>query len=172
MCLWCNKNCWFDTPDLPLTEHCPLQQYPFGKQYTYLPGLPRSARQCRRHKRHRFDPWIGKIPWSRKWQPAPGFLPGKFHGQRSLVGYSPWDRRESDVIEHNTLIWMKLLLHHQNMFGSHFGSNFRIILQTKQEYSITLKPQLSLYSEWCYLTRLCFYLSGLTLSDLGAIFRS
>ena len=36
-----------------------------------------------------FDPWVGKIPWSRKWQPTPVFLPGKFHGQRSLVGYSP-----------------------------------------------------------------------------------
>ena len=36
-----------------------------------------------------FDPWVGKIPWSRKWKPTPVFLPGKFHGQRSLVGYSP-----------------------------------------------------------------------------------
>ena len=36
------------------------------------------------------DPWVRKIPWSRKWQPAAVFLPGKFHGQRSLVGYSPW----------------------------------------------------------------------------------
>ena len=43
-----------------------------------------------RCKRHRFDPWVGKIPWRRKWQPTPIFLPGKSHGQRSLVGYSPW----------------------------------------------------------------------------------
>ena len=35
------------------------------------------------------DPWVGKIPWRRKWQPPPGFLPGKSHGQRSLAGYSP-----------------------------------------------------------------------------------
>ena len=35
-------------------------------------------------------PGSGKIPWSRKWQTAPVFLPGKFHGQRSLVGYSQW----------------------------------------------------------------------------------
>ena len=40
-----------------------------------------------------FDPWLGKIPWRRKWQSTPVFLPGKFHGWRSLVGYSPWDRR-------------------------------------------------------------------------------
>ena len=40
-----------------------------------------------------------KDPWSRKWQPAPVFLLGKFHGQRSLVGYSPWSHKESDMIE-------------------------------------------------------------------------
>ena len=38
----------------------------------------------------RFNPWVGKMPWSRKWQPALVFLPGKFHRQRSLAGYSPW----------------------------------------------------------------------------------
>ena len=37
-------------------------------------------------KTHRFDPWAGKIPWRRKWQPTPVFLPGKFHGQRWLAG--------------------------------------------------------------------------------------
>ena len=36
------------------------------------------------------DPWVGKIPWRRKWQLAPVFLPGEVHGQRRLVGYSPW----------------------------------------------------------------------------------
>ena len=37
-----------------------------------------------------FDPWVGKIPWRRKWQPTPVFLTGKSHGQRSLVSYSSW----------------------------------------------------------------------------------
>ena len=54
----------------------------------------RSACQCRRHKRSGFNPWAGKIPWRRKWQPTPVFLPGKFHGQRSLVGYRLWGREE------------------------------------------------------------------------------
>ena len=49
-----------------------------------------STCQYRRHKRHKFDPWIRKIPWSRKWQPTPVFLPGEFHGYRSLTDYSPW----------------------------------------------------------------------------------
>ena len=45
-----------------------------------------SASQCRGY---RFDPWVGKIPWRRKWQPIPVFLPGKSHAQRSLADYSP-----------------------------------------------------------------------------------
>ena len=52
--------------------------------------------------RSTFDPWVGKIPWGRKWQPTPGLLPGKFHGLRSLVGYSPWGCRELDMTEHIT----------------------------------------------------------------------
>ena len=55
--------------------------------------------QCRRRKRRRFDPWVEKIPWRRKWQSAPVLLPGEFHGQRSLVGYSPWGCKESDTTE-------------------------------------------------------------------------
>ena len=59
-------------------------------------GLPRwlsgkaPTCQCRR---------VRKIPWRRKWQPAPVFLPRKSHGQRSLAGYSPWGCKESDVTE-------------------------------------------------------------------------
>ena len=45
--------------------------------------------QCRRHKRHGFNSWIRKSPWRRKWQPTPVFLPGEFHGQKNLAGYSP-----------------------------------------------------------------------------------
>ena len=71
-------------------------------------GLPRwlsgneAAWQCRRC---RFNPWVRKIPWSRKWQPTLVFLPGRFHGQRRLVGYSPWGHKESDTTEHtHTLV--------------------------------------------------------------------
>ena len=53
--------------------------------------------QCRRLKRRRFHPWVGKIPWRRTWQPTPVFLPRKSSGQRSLVGYSPWGGKESDA---------------------------------------------------------------------------
>ena len=45
------------------------------------------------------NPWVGKIPWRRQWQPTSVFLPGQFHGQRSLVGYSPRGSKESDMTE-------------------------------------------------------------------------
>ena len=50
-----------------------------------------------------FDPWVGKIPWRRVWQPTPVFFPGKFHGQRGLVGHSPWGCKELDTTEQLTL---------------------------------------------------------------------
>ena len=56
--------------------------------------------QCRRHE---FNPWVGKISWRRKWQPIPVFLPGKSHGQKSLVGYSPWCSKRLDRTEWLTL---------------------------------------------------------------------
>ena len=52
-----------------------------------------SACQCRSCKSCGFNPWVGKIPWSRKWQSGPVFLPRKFLGERSLAGYSPWGHK-------------------------------------------------------------------------------
>ena len=51
------------------------------------------------HRRLVFHAWVREIPWSRKWQSTPLFLPGKFHGQRSLPGYSPQHHKELDVTE-------------------------------------------------------------------------
>ena len=53
-----------------------------------------SGCQSRRRKRYGFSPWLGKIPWRKKWQPTPVFLPRKLHRQMSLVSYSPWDYKE------------------------------------------------------------------------------
>ena len=66
--------------------------------------------QCRTHKRHEFDPWVGKIPWRRKWQPTPVFLPGKFLGQRRLADYSPWGHKESDMTEHAPMVELNMLI--------------------------------------------------------------
>ena len=77
-------------------------------------GLPRwyegkePACQCRRHKTRGFDPCVGKIPWKGPWQPTPLFLPRKSHGHRSLVGYSPWGRKEADATEQLTLSYFHI----------------------------------------------------------------
>ena len=57
----------------------------------------------RSHRRSGFDPWVGKTPWRRKWQPTPVFLPGRFHRQRSLTGFSPYGHKESDTTEQLSL---------------------------------------------------------------------
>ena len=54
---------------------------------------------CLQHRRPKFE----KVPWRREWQSTPVFLPGEFHGQRSLASYSPWGRKELDVTEWLTL---------------------------------------------------------------------
>ena len=70
--------------------------------------------QCRRP---RFHPWVRKIPWRRIRQCTPVFSPGKSHGERSLVGYSPWGHKQLDTTE-----WLPLFQHSQTPF-LHF-SNF------------------------------------------------
>ena len=57
--------------------------------------------QCRKPN---FDPWVGKIPWRRKWQPTPGLLPGKIHGHRSLKGYSPSGHKRQTRLNDETTI--------------------------------------------------------------------
>ena len=59
--------------------------------------MAQRERTCLQRRRHVFDPWVGKSPCRRAWQPTPVFLPGESHGQRSLAGCSPWGRKESDT---------------------------------------------------------------------------
>ena len=85
-----------------------------GKESTYL---------CRKCKRCRFSPWVRKIPWSRKWQPTPEFLPGKVHGQRSLAGCQPMDCKESGTQQstHTETVYiytMELLPSHKKEEGN------------------------------------------------------
>ena len=63
-------------PNVPIDNSCPMQ--------------------CRRPG---FDPWVRKIPWRKEWLPTPKLLPGEFLGQRSQVGYNPWDCKEWDMTE-------------------------------------------------------------------------
>ena len=71
-----------------------------GSKYSgasFVAQQKESTWQCRRR---RSDPWARKIPWRRKWQPTPVFLPGKSHRQRSLAGYSPWGHKG---VEHDSM---------------------------------------------------------------------
>ena len=64
-----------------------------------FPGGLDSKESACNDRRLGFNPWVRKIPWRREWLPTPVFLPGEFHGQRTLVGYSPWGQKESDTAE-------------------------------------------------------------------------
>ena len=64
-----------------------------------FPGGSDSEEPICQHRSHGFNPWVGKIPWSRKRQPTLVFLPAESHGQRSLAGYSPQSHKESDMTE-------------------------------------------------------------------------
>ena len=63
--------------------------------------------KCRRYRPCRFNPWVRKIPLGTKWQPTPVFLPGKFHGQRSMTANSPWSSRGRHdwATEHICIPW-------------------------------------------------------------------
>ena len=78
------------------------------------------------------DPWVGKIPWRRKWQPTPAFLPGESHGGRSLVGYSPRGCKESDTTE---------LLHSLNarLSCSGIGEPLKIVEQWKVQLGLCVR---------------------------------
>ena len=85
-------------------------------------GLPWWLLQCRRPG---FDPWVGKIPWRRKWQPTPVFLPGNSHGPRSLVGYRPRGRKESDTTERLLSLSLYCIFYVEDKNGNYLGRHFK-----------------------------------------------
>ena len=107
----------------PLVPRQPLrgkQCYPFCNHtlillvtelHTVFPGGSSGKEpvcRCRRCKSCGFNPWVGKIPWRRAWQPTPILLPGKFHWPRSLMGYHPPGCKESDMTEHAGMIGLHI----------------------------------------------------------------
>ena len=97
-----------NAPQTDPTAQASTRRPPEQEWDRYFTGLPRrlggkeSACQHRRYKRCGFDVWLRKIPWRRKWQPTPVFLPGKSHGQRSLVDCSSW----GSLFHKLKLFWM------------------------------------------------------------------
>ena len=126
--------------------------------------------QCRRP---RFHPWVGKIPWRRPWQPTPVFSPGKSHGQRSLVGYSPWGGSQRDTTEHvhisNYLCWKTFYLSWTNAFIKY---NKRNLLQKwnkhkqntyKALFFLVMRP--NKYLKFLSVYFACLFLWDLVVSD-------
>ena len=112
--------------------------------YSMSPNLARwssgkeFACQCRRRKRHGFEPWVGKIPWRRKWESSPVFLPGKFHGHRSLADYNSLlshSSRESLVLRFLPQGW-----YHLHIWGYWYfpqQSWFQLVLHPARNFSCT-----------------------------------
>ena len=94
-------------------------------------------------------PWVLKIPWRRAWQPTPVFLPGESHGQRSLVGYSPWGCKESDILKlvsiQHTYVHTYPNIYRSHMYDTHVSNIIRITLYVY----ISLVPKYA---------RLCIYI--------------
>ena len=140
-----------------MTEFCPegTSQPMHLRESRSTDRLPRwlsggePAYQCWRCRSCGFYPWVGTIPWRRKWQPTPVLLPVKTHGQRSLVYYSPWGCEEPAMIEWlsmhthfflwTTLPWIQCLYFRQcwmchvaSEVGTWFRHNHRISMIKQQ----------------------------------------
>ena len=85
---WCSK----------IRQHL-AKYYLWNYRFRLASLVAQTVKLCLHWGRPGFDPWVRKIPWRRKRQPTPILLPGKFHGWRSLVGFSPWDCKELDMTE-------------------------------------------------------------------------
>ena len=93
--------------------------------------------------------WVGKIPWRRKRQPAPVSLPGKFHGQRSLAGYSPWGHKESDTTDHHRFIILFSKKYIKKKTQNNKESIFNLTVQYLGKHSNAVPPPILLSSTSC-----------------------
>ena len=103
-------------------------------------------RTCLQWRRLEYNPWVRKIPWRRARQLTPVFLPGESHGQRSLMGYSPWGHKASDMSE--ALMWW---------WSQHHLTTFT--LQYSHGFSPVLKENLG--TNWEHCTLVCHWISFL-----------
>ena len=92
---------------------------------------------------------VGKIPWRRKWQPTAVFLPGEFHGQRGLAGYSPRGRKESGMTEQLPLSLISLV--RMSLSSNHVCSMSQDSLLFKQLFIHSLYPLLHWWTLGCFL---------------------
>ena len=140
------STCPLRYPDIYLQTHAQKPSVISGNDFfwTNVAETVKNHLQC---KRRRFDPCV-KIPWNRKWQPAPIFLPGESHGRMSLVDYSPWGLKESDTAElsntfnHNVKIQKELnfswnLLHFFGWPGSSISFKHCVSVSMTKDYFLS-----------------------------------
>ena len=88
--------------------------YTYTHGYIYSGSVVKNPDTKAGDEGYKFDPWVGKIPWSRKWQAAPALSSGESHGQRSVAGYSPWGHKRVGhnlATEQQQYIYMGILFH-------------------------------------------------------------
>ena len=83
--------------------------------------------------RYGFSQWVGEIPWIRKWQPTPVFLPEKSHGQRSLAGCSPKGRKVLDMTEHSHNYFLRIYYVSSPIKETHKKRDSKIPLESLEE---------------------------------------
>ena len=123
-----------------------------------FPGGKESVCQCRRRRRHGFDPWVRKIPWRRKWQPTLVFEPGKSHGQRSLAGYSPWSTKRVgyNLVTKQNKIQLAIYLINKYMI-TNSGLQIALVPETPNSYYFLL--YLCSWAKHCTRLPFKFFLS-------------
>ena len=114
--------------------------------------------QCRRRSRCRFSPWVGKIPWRRRWQLTLVFLPGKSHGQRNLVGYSPQGCKESDMTQHMHSHIMPILQANADKQAPFPGARENLRLETGAMAATTCSCDPELWVLSCLISTITFQL--------------
>ena len=125
------------------------------QSYTHTHTHTHTHLQCRRPG---FDPWVEKIPWRRKWQPTLVFSPEKSHGWRSLVGYSPWDCKESDMTDQFERALRKHFLHTvlYTYIHIYMHTNITYIYTYIHTHTYNLCVYIYVYSQFHYMYETIF----------------
>ena len=109
------------------------------------------------------DPWVGKIRWRRKWQSTPVLLPGKSLGQRSLVGYSPWGRKELDMTERRSFLHLLLGYKWRHFFVSRVEPT---VSPTTNPIAVGPEPVTIVLNKVCLTTLTSIRIVSLTVDEL------